>query len=80
MHTCDNLFPLSLVCWFASRSRVLISSENSYKILVYNLESNTFGNSETAKKHVVMLTLLKLQSLFFIWHFFKMLINYNLFY
>lgn len=56
---------ISSICWLASTYRALILLGNNYKILVYNLESKSYGNSETTKKHLAMLTSLKLQNLFF---------------
>ena len=62
---------LKNIRWIASRSRALTLLETNYKVLVFDLESKSYGTSETAQKAKGYAEFLKTPNFLFYLHFFQ---------
>ena len=62
---------LKNIRWIASRSRDLTLLETNYKVMVYDLESKSYGTTETAKKAKGYVEFLKTPNFLFYLHFFQ---------
>ena len=61
--------------WLASRTRALKYFSNNYKILIYDLETKSYGQSDTAKKARGYADFLKQPKFLFYLHFFQDLVE-----
>ena len=66
---------LKNIRWIASRERALKLLEINYKILVFDLESKSYGTDETSKKALGYLNFLKNPTFLFYLHFFEDLVE-----
>ena len=66
---------LKNIRWIASRSRALTLLETNYKVMVYDLESKSYGTTETAKKAKGYVEFLKTPNFLFYLHFFQDIIE-----
>ena len=66
---------LKNVRWLASRTRALNLLEVNYRALVYDLETKSYGDSETAKKALGYVQFIKTPKFLFYLHFFQDLVT-----
>ena len=66
---------LKNIRWIASRERALKLLEINYKVLVFDLESKSYGTDETSKKALGYLNFLKNPRFLFYLHFFEDLVE-----
>ena len=66
---------LKNIRWIASRDRALKLLETNYKVLIYDLESKSYGTDETLKKALGYLKFLKQPRFLFYLHFFEDLVE-----
>ena len=62
---------LKNIRWVASRVRPLNTIETNYKVLVFDLESKSYGTDETSKKTLGYLQFIKQPKFLFYLHFSK---------
>ena len=66
---------LKQIRWLASRSRALQLLELNYKVLVFDLESKSYGDGDTAKKALGYVNFLKTPKFLFYVHFLQDLVD-----
>ena len=66
---------LKKIRWIASRARALNIIETNYEVLIFDLESKSYGTSETAKKALGYLQFIKEPKFLFYLNFLQDLVN-----
>ena len=61
--------------WLASRSRALSILDTNYKVLVYDLESKSYGTNETASKARGYVEFIRQPQFLFYLHFFQDIVS-----
>ena len=61
--------------WLASRSRALSILDTNYKVLVYDLESKSYGTNETASKAPGYVEFIRQPQFLFYLHFFQDIVS-----